>query len=94
MRRCSANQIPETGLQLAAGSNVRILTCRRRSHVEIFQFNKIENGMVGLAKADNFYGRTAPTLSVVIKIADGPVSRILCGVATRMVRCKPRQSFL
>jgi hypothetical protein len=28
------------------------------------------------------------------RIADEPVSRILCGVATRMARCKPRQSFL
>jgi len=36
-------QIPEIGLHLAAGSDVRVLWCRHCGHVEIFQFNGIEN---------------------------------------------------
>lgn len=36
-------QIPEIGLHLTAGTDVRVLWCRHCGHVEIFQFNGIEN---------------------------------------------------
>jgi len=35
--------IPELGLGLATGTDVRVLWCRHCGHVEIFQFNGIEN---------------------------------------------------
>ena len=35
--------IPEVGLNLTAGTDVRVLWCRHCGHIEMFQFNGIEN---------------------------------------------------
>ena len=48
----------------------------------------------GVTRASQLNPQVVEVLWFSEFIADGPVSRILCGVAVRMARCKPRQSFL
>jgi serine/threonine protein kinase len=43
LRNKPGYRIPEIGLDLAAGTDARVLWCRHCGHVELFQFNGIEN---------------------------------------------------